>query len=477
MKKLSNKLSIKESGFILPLVIVIGLIIGVGLMALSARTLAGLMRSIRQGQNQQAREAAESGLAILLKELNTNYPYLLINDCTIDGSDGAVFCPGWSSDTAAGGTFRYITSVCPTTTTPPQTLFSKLQAVLPGGISSYKLISYNYTGDQHQGGTATIRVEGKSLHANSSNLSTKAEAFIEQEVNITPKPCSGAQGGYPGLLGETVNLANQDVEGDINGNVVCTTCNPNQSQTDLETDISLKRQGVVQGEIFGGQLALDDPPTFPGFPADYATTYETEPCSNISCDIRASFTLIAGESNGGRCVVDTSKNITHCKVDNILLNGGDVLTINTSGSGEPDASIRLYVNQNIETGGRTGIEYTGDSANFSIFGEPRSESTTCTQNVLIGGTSQSLNAFIYMPDACAGINGGGNADPNILGSMWVREYGKSETFNASSSNAGNIRVPDDMGSKVCAKFGINFCVGIREYAARGSNRWTLLTKP
>lgn len=151
--------------------------------------------------------------------------------------------------------------------------------------------------------------------------------------------------------------------------------------------------------------------------------------------------------------------------------------MHTSGSGEPDVCIRLYVNQNIETGGKTGIEYTGDSANFSIFGKPRSESTTCTQNVLIGGTSKSLNAFIYMPDACAGINGGGNADPNILGSMWVREYGKPEIFNASSSNAGNIRVPEDMGSKVCILFGINFCVGIREYAARGSNRWTLLTKP
>lgn len=121
----------------------------------------------------------------------------------------------------------------------------------------------------------------------------------------------------------------------------------------------------------------------------------------------------------------------------------------TSGSPEPDVSIRLYVNKNIETGGKTGIEYTGDSANFSIFGEARSESTTCTQNVLIGGTSQSLNAFIYMPDACAGINGGGNADPNILDSMWVREYGKSEIFNPSSSNAGNIRVPEDMGRKVC----------------------------
>ncbi len=34
-----------------------------------------------------------------------------------------------------------------------------------------------------------------------------------------------------------------------------------------------------------------------------------------------------------------------------------------------------------------------------------------------------------------------------------------------------------MGSKIYINFGINFCVGIREYAAHGANRWTLLMKP
>ena len=68
-------------------------------------------------------------MAVILKELNTNYPYVLINDCTIIDSGGTAFCPGWSTDTSAGGTFKYITSVCPTTTTPPQTLFSKLSAL------------------------------------------------------------------------------------------------------------------------------------------------------------------------------------------------------------------------------------------------------------------------------------------------------------------------------------------------------------
>ena len=461
----------EANGFILPLIVIIGLIIGAGLMALMARSFGFLYGTIRHGQNQQAREAAESGMAVILKELNTNYPYLLINDCTIEDSGGAVFCSGWSADTAAGGTFEYITSVCPSTTTPPETIFSKMSANLPGGTSSYKLISYNFTGDQHQGGTATIRVEGKSLYSNNNNSTTNAEAVILQEVNVEPKSCEGAQGGYPGLLGETLDLGNQDVEGDINGNVVCTSCDPNQSQAALEDDISLKKNGVVEGELFGGQIALDDPPEFPGFPNDYETTYGVAPCENSSCDITTASTLTAGLNNGGRCIVDNIKNITHCKVDNILLSGSDVLTVDTSGTSDPAPSIRLYVNGDIQTGGNTGIEHSGDSVDLSIFGKPRSQSTTCSQSVLIGGTSQSLNSFIYMPDACAGINGGGSADPNILGSIWAREYG------ASSSNAGNMRVPDDMGSQVCIKFGINFCVGIREYAARGSNRWTLLTKP
>lgn len=469
MNKPRNKR--QQEGFILPLIIIAGLLVGAGLMALMARSFAGLIGSIRQGQSQEAREAAESGLAIILKELNSNYPYLLINDCNITSSSGTPFCSGWSTDKNAGGSFQYITSVCPSTTTPPQTLFSKLSGYLAGNTSSYRLISYDFTGDQHQGGTALLRVEGKSIYAAASQLPEKGTAYIEQEVSITPKSCSGSQGGYPGLLGETIDLGNQDVTGNINGNVVCTTCNPNQTQAQLESEIDLKNRGVVEGQIFGGQLALPDPPQFPGFPADYAARYGTTPATtNDANEITNSLTLTAGQSNGGRCFTDTGTNITHCKVHRISLSGGKKLTINTSGTGNPSPSIRLYLDGDLITQGTSGIEHTGEASNFSMFGLPRSQSPTCTQQVLVGGTSQSLNAYIYMPDACGGINGGGSASPNLRGSLWLRHYG------TSASNAGTIEVPDDMGSKVCIKFGINFCVGIREYAARGANRWSLTTR-
>jgi len=461
----------RSEGFILPLVIITGLIVGAGLMALMARSFSFLIGSIRYGKSQEAREAAESGVAIILKELNTNYPYLLINSCKITSPTETPFCTGWSSDTEAGGTFEYITSVCPTTTTPPQTLFSKLEGNLQSNTSSYRLIDYTFTGDRHQGGTAVIRVAGQSNRGSGNLTTTKAEAYVQQEVNITPKTCSNAQGGYPGLLGETIDLGNQDVTGEINGNVVCTTCDPNQTQEQLETAIDLKNRGVVEGQIFGGQLALPSPPLFPGFPSNYEETYNTPPATTEESKITTSTTLVAGESNGGRCFTEATTKITHCKAEKIELEGGETLTIDTSGTGTPSPSIRLYVTGDLITGGRSGMEHDGDPSNFSIFGLPRSDSSACSQQVLVGGSSQSLNAFIYMPDACGGINGGGNATPNIRGSLWVRDYG------ASASNAGSIEVPSDMGSKVCIKFGINFCVGIREYAARGVNRWTLLTKP
>ena len=91
-----------NEGFILPIVIIVGLIIGAGLMALSARTFAGLMGSIRQGQSREAREIAESGMAIILKELNRNYPYLLIEDCAITSRTGTPSCTGWTEKSEGG---------------------------------------------------------------------------------------------------------------------------------------------------------------------------------------------------------------------------------------------------------------------------------------------------------------------------------------------------------------------------------------
>jgi hypothetical protein len=460
----------REVGFILPIIIITGILVGAGLMAMTARTFAGLFGSIRQGHNQEAREAAESGLAVLLRELNTNYPYLLTTSCAIEEGSNPPYCAAWRSQ-ENGGDFRYETSVCPTTTTPPETLFSKLSGTLPGGRTRYRLLDYTFKGNIGQGGIGEFKVEGQSINSNNDQIIVRATTHLRQDTTIVPKGCRGAQGGYPGLLGETIDLGNVDVLGEINGNVVCLSCDPNQTQAQLEEDIGLKNRGVVEGQIFGGNISMPEPPSFPGFPSDYFDTYNIQPAiTDASNLIDGNITLTAGTSNGGRCFTDGS-NITHCLVSSISLSGGEKLIINTDIGGTPPPSMRIYVSGDLVTDGTSGLVHTGSPVDLAIFGLPyNSEAESCSQNLEISGTSAALSAFIFMPDACAGINGGGNANPNVYGSVWTRDYRRSLT------NAGELVVPDDMGSLVCARFGINFCIGIREYAARGAQNWYLTPK-
>ena len=67
-------------GFILPLILVVSLLLGAGMMAMAARAWLSTTGSIRQSQGRQAKEIAEAGMARIIEELNSNYAYLLIED-------------------------------------------------------------------------------------------------------------------------------------------------------------------------------------------------------------------------------------------------------------------------------------------------------------------------------------------------------------------------------------------------------------
>ena len=50
----------QEQGFILAVVVIVGLILAAGAMAMMARSTSGLLGSIRQQQSREAREIAEA---------------------------------------------------------------------------------------------------------------------------------------------------------------------------------------------------------------------------------------------------------------------------------------------------------------------------------------------------------------------------------------------------------------------------------
>jgi hypothetical protein len=75
-----RKSSADSGGFVLPLVLVVSLMLGTGMMAMAMRTWIGVKGGIRQSQSREAREIAEAGTARLLESLNRRYAHLLIVD-------------------------------------------------------------------------------------------------------------------------------------------------------------------------------------------------------------------------------------------------------------------------------------------------------------------------------------------------------------------------------------------------------------
>ena len=102
-----------DEGFVLALVVIVGLILAAGAMALMARSTSGMLGSIRQQQSREAREIAENGTGRVVERLNREYSYLLIN-CY----DRDVNTVDWSNcrSKAAIGTWnapKYGTATCP----------------------------------------------------------------------------------------------------------------------------------------------------------------------------------------------------------------------------------------------------------------------------------------------------------------------------------------------------------------------------
>ena len=68
-----------SDGFVLPLVLIVSLMLGTGMMAMAMRTWIGVKGGIRQSQSREAREIAEAGTARLLESLNRRYAHLLLS--------------------------------------------------------------------------------------------------------------------------------------------------------------------------------------------------------------------------------------------------------------------------------------------------------------------------------------------------------------------------------------------------------------
>ena len=205
-----------ENGYVLPLVVVSGMILILGAVVLSTRSFNSLMGAILQNQGHQAEEIAESGLSILLKELNNQFPYLLTVGCRVENNSPdqqleAPECAGWRD--FEFGAYGGPAQACDGRSTSPRQIEDFLSQPVAEGKGLYRLRNYEFLGDQIQGGTAIIQVQGLRLKGPEDDPQIASSAIIEQEVTVVPKCCNRApyEPCGPAGSGWSYSLLTQDI--------------------------------------------------------------------------------------------------------------------------------------------------------------------------------------------------------------------------------------------------------------------------
>ena len=515
-----------EQGYVLSLVIISGLILVVGAIMISARSFTSLIHTIQQNKTSEAEEIAETGLSLLINDLNNRFPYLLTVSCQVENNTTSEQflvpeCEGWEE--FQFGMYGGPANACNGRSSDPDAIMDRLYQPVANSRGFYRLRNYEFLGDQIQGGTAIIQVQGLKMKGPSNDPAVASSAILEQEVTIVPKCCNQAPyeqcgGGDEwdfGLATRNIALQVGDVidqdrpEIPSGANVHCINCidriDPPTGKCDawrsagqtigidcetLELQIQqetnpekkaelLKKQllnsGIIDGERSSGALDIPAAPTWKDIRDENGN-----PLPDLTpWTIRYQTITIGHDTNTNHCVTtlnpSTGKKTTHCRIQSIDQTGGSTMTL------EPgDGDIRFYMEgSQINLSGKHDFVNTGDYGDFVIYGGLRTygnnpEKTCGDKQLNISGGS-SIKAFLYMPCFDINLSGGNETYPiTITGSVISKNYNATGDYS-------RLIVPNNSGKIVCSQFnvcssssggGIN--LNNMEFSAVGSNRWRLV---
>lgn len=464
-----------EQGFAIPIAVGMGLI-----MILIATTM--IVRSQGDQVTASAQKGAAQSLAIseggvarslsTLKQLNngsylklnydlinpaTNKTYLGADGIPSSGDEGAIRVDQWSN--------------------PPNPPPCSSPGSIPSGLTSgiigsgnYEIKAYRYrdpdgsprTGDE----IGTLLVEGK-------------QAGAESQVQVSmPIVQNAVAGSFAGLYASnSISLGNNDILKVTGGsgsaaNVICKDCVVPPSGCSGGTPTPAGLNSVVgrgpNSEI-DGNIIIGDPqlPPVPTAPTTACSATSGPNCSiNIgsittddkplprSEDVAARATWL--KSNPTQWPASTASAPHHYVVSSISLSGKEVVTIDTT-----TAPVYLYVSGNVSFGGGSSLAHSGTPDRLRLYGNPADANNSNDQSITISGGSSTSNMFIFAPDATVGINGG-SGDPDIQGAVWAK------TWNGSSSNNAEIRVPDNMPTLLGGSFS---GVGMQAYGSSAPTNW------
>ena len=520
-----------QDGFALPLILIVGTFLMVGGMTMLARTFGAFRGSIRTTQHNRAQEIAESGLARVINQLNTDKRYLWVNchrhDLTTDPFDADSACSDKTATslgswgTGANAPVFGAASCAglnPSTYTATLTTADDITELDELGnnvkVGDWRVETYTYYGNNYDGGEGVLRVKGRRTNADASKVF--ATSTIEQRIQVRAKPCgssvNSSSGGtsFPGLLAKTMTLGQTDVLG-FGADVYCTECPTSGTEADA-TGQSNSGGSIVHGDIYRGELQL---PPVPEFPPDLLSAVEAGAIVTTTQNVTIEAATTAGKSfdiycdsgalcnpvhqrvrNAGAtkpmCVSDfKTPPESHCLISNISGNGN--ITIITNNGANP---VRLYIRGQISGNGTGRITSDGGPTDVALFGTDNTCGNTTSRGIQtfnatwqISGAA-SLSAFIYAPCARVGINGGAqsptctgtdapanpNSDPLTGGRVDCTNGDLNgavwgSVWDGSSSTNAEITVPANMGTSLASAFGQDFNIGSTDFVGIGVKDW------
>ena len=499
------------------LVIFTGLILAIGAMIIAARSFDGLVKSGRQKQKGEAVDIAETGINNILNELNNNYPSLLTVSCKVENNKISEqfekpYCTGWDQFTV--GQFGGPTSTCPGRSTSPSVIIGNQTDTLYKSINNnsgaYRLRNYEFLGDQNQGGTAIIQVQGQQFKRGDTRT-LAASAIIEQEVTIVPKCCNKAPyqscSSY-GLLTKNIALQLGDIVDEVRpttpsgANVHCVNCDEPPTEkckpwtsagqkitvscsafNEESLDEQLTGAGVIDGQRSNGEIDFPTAPTWEDI-RDAEGNELPNSLKNLEpWNLYYQAVTIGHDSDPDNfhpkhCLTitepSTNKKTTHCRILNINASGTTRLTIKPEIGGK----IIFYME------GQQ-INLSGVNSFKCYIDEPNNLPCEFEQFVIHGGESTYKGKWPSIPDttkyACGqknfDLSGGGSIEAFLnIPCFNVNLSGGNETFPITIKGAviaNDYNVTGDY-ARLIVPTGATAISSKMEFIALGSNRWSLI---
>ena len=446
------------------IVLMASLIATVSTMAIALQAHTSYLNSSRQSMAKRAREAAESGLAILVESLNQDYPEWLVSN--YNGSET------WNRRRSGATGCRTEISGQPSVDG-----ISSQQA--NGSKGFYKLRSYEFDGTSYYGGRGRFVVEGEIRSEDNKRLAT---AQVIQEMTIIAKSCNSLPGSpdesesiWPALFMQ--NIGDYDrTEVKLKSSsptqaatVLCSSSEANCRISSRPWKSSYPPWSDVQ---FQPEITLPETPTPPA--GLRASRIKPARCTAArGLKQRADTVYRIPEDVPASSKKQDSDGTWHVYASDISMSGRSGCQTKLQISEGP---IRLYVSGNINLAphGTLDTSSVKHAADFMLLGTKPRLSGRCRQRLNIkqplGTENKPAKAFVWMPSGCVKFQFTKTEPHHLEGAIWAQQYDATGA-GSYEKNFVDIQVPDGLPSLIFQRLGVSFGVGQREYVAQGILSW------